>query len=243
MKPNSTTLALMSMLHLQQIADEFEEKLSTTPLFRGIDKSDLASLLSCLDAEVEDCTSGRTVLEEGQSTRQIGLLLSGALNVQHLDWWGRRSLVSMIQPVDLFAEAYALTPNALLMNDVVALEDSRILFLDAAKLTGQCQKLCACHSLLIHNLMEVLAHKNRLLVQKVHHLTRRSTKEKVLSFLSSQALVHGGPEFDIPFDRQELADYLSVERSALSATISSMCTEGLIVYHKNHFRLLKQDES
>lgn len=228
------------MLYFQQI-DELSEKLSSTSLFARISKDDQTSLLGCLDAKMKEYRSGQTVLEEGQTARQIGILLSGALNVQHLDWWGRRSLVSVIHPVDIFAEAYALSPKAPLMNDVVASEDSTILFLDAEKLTGPCQKLCQCHSILIQNLMAVLAHKNRTLVQKVHHLTRRSTKEKVLSFLSSQALIQGSPEFDIPFDRQELADYLSVDRSALSATISSMCAEGLMECRRSHFRLLRQE--
>ena len=142
-------------------------------------------------------------------------------------------------PSDLFAEAFACAQVNEMPMDVTASESSEVLFLDFAKLITTCQDTCGFHKRLVENMMKVLAYKNVFLMQKVEHVTRRNTREKLLSYLSSQALKSGCSSFDIPFDRQELADYLAVDRSAMSAELARMKNEGLLKFKHNHFELMR----
>ena len=215
--------------------------LSGTALFRGIEETDLSGLLSCIEATERHFSKGETVLRRGDRTDRMGLLLEGSVHIVREDFWGNRSMVGLAGPGDIFAESYGLTGEPLEVS-VLAATDCEILFFSASKAVSGCAKVCAFHELLSRNLLGMLARKNLLLTEKMRHMARKTTREKLRSYLSAQALRANGPEFDIPLDRQQLADFLGVERSAMSAALGKLRDEGVLEVRKNHFRLLQSEE-
>jgi CRP-like cAMP-binding protein len=150
--------------------------------------------------------------------------------------------VARVEPGELFAEAFVCGGVQKLPVSVMAAEPSEIMRLDFNKITRACSSACNFHTGLIQNMIAILAHKNILLMEKIECLTQRSTRAKVLSYLSAVAKRHKNGIITIPFNRQELADYLSVDRSALSAELCRMRDEGLVAFHKNKFHIMKKTD-
>ena len=213
---------------------EISPCMTSSPLFRDIAPADLASLLDCLDARERAYEKGAWLLRRGEWTDRLGLVLSGTVHILREDFWGNRSIVGLAGPGEIFAESYALAGEPLEVS-VLAASDARVLFLRVETALTGCGQLT-------RNLTALLAEKNLTLTRKMRHMARRTTREKLLSYLSAQALRSGGPEFDIPMDRQQLADYLAVDRSAMSAALGKLRDEGVLEFRKNHFRLLEPGE-
>ena len=213
---------------------EISPCMTSSPLFRNISPADLASLLDCLDARERAYEKGAWLLRRGEWTDRLGLVLSGTVHILREDFWGNRSIVGLAGPGEIFAESYALAGEPLEVS-VLAASDARVLFLRVETALTGCGQLT-------RNLTALLAEKNLTLTRKMRHMARRTTREKLLSYLSAQALRSGGPEFDIPMDRQQLADYLAVDRSAMSAALGKLRDEGVLEFRKNHFRLLEPGE-
>ena len=213
---------------------EISPCMTSSPLFRDISPADLASLLDCLDARERAYEKGAWLLRRGERTDRLGLVLSGTVHILREDFWGSRSIVGLAGPGEIFAESYALAGEPLEVS-VLAASDARVLFLRVETALTGCGQLT-------RNLTALLAEKNLTLTRKMRHMARRTTREKLLSYLSAQALRSGGPEFDIPMDRQQLADYLAVDRSAMSAVLGKLRDEGVLEFRKNHFRLLGRGE-
>ena len=165
-------------------------------------------------------------------------MLSGSTLVIQEDPWGHRNILSKCNTGDFFGEPYAATPGAILNISVVAEEDCEILLLNVKRLLTSCPTACDHHQKLIRNLVSVLANKILLFNDKITHVSKRTTREKLLSYLSAESIRQSSLSFDIPFDRQQLADFLCVERAAMSAELSKLQKEGLLVTKRNHFQLL-----
>ncbi len=213
--------------------------LKTTQLFSGIGESEIESMLVCLQAREESYKKGEYVFRQGQYLSQLAVLVQGKLHVQTDDYWGNRSIVSVIGIGDLFGEAYAAPNSGTLLNDVVAEQDSTVLFFDVRRILTVCSSACVFHTAVVQNLCFALSEKNRKLVQKLGHISKRTTREKLISYLSEEAKRHNSGTFTIPFNRQQLADYLSVDRSAMSNELSKMQREGLLTSDKSRFTLLE----
>ena len=220
--------------------NDFFPVLQSCPLFAGIAESDLAALLNCLSAVQKRFKKNGMVFFAGRKTDSMGIVLSGAVHVLRDDFWGKRKLVARIEPGELFGESFACLGVEELPVSVTAAEESEILLVNCRRIVTTCSSACTYHTGLIKNLMLILAKKNIAFIQKLEHITQATTREKLLSYLSEQARLAGKSAFTIPFNREELADYLSVERSAMSAELSKMKDDGLVLYRKNCFELLKQ---
>ncbi len=212
--------------------------LSRCKLFDGIAEKDLLRMLECLGAKVVSFDKKNTVFFEGTPARDIGILLSGSAQIIQFDYNGNRSILSYIGPSDSFAEAFACSETRALPVSIVANEPSVIMLIDCGHVLHTCSNNCGFHQQLIFNLMKELATKNVLFHQKLEILSKRSTREKLLAYLTLQAKRADSNRFDISFNRQELADYLEVDRSGLSAEISKLKKEGIIANKKNSFELL-----
>lgn len=208
-------------------------------LFAGILERDLEALLSCLSARKKRYGKGDFIFSEGERPARVGLVLSGAVHILKEDVWGNQNVLTKIGEGDLFGEAVVCSGAEEFPVSAVAAKDTQALFLDYRRIITSCSSACAFHSRLIENMLGILAGKNMGLLSKMEHITKRTTREKLLSYLSEQSKQRGENAFDIPFNRQELADYLSVERSALSAELSKMQADGLVEFRKNHFKLLE----
>ena len=212
--------------------------LMKTPLFRGIAKEDLLTMLGCLGARVECFDKKYTVFAEGSPARYIGILLSGEVQVMRCDYYGNRSLIGSVAPAELFAEAFACAEIETMPVSVIATEPSEVMLIDSAHILHTCERNCAFHRQMIFNLMKNLALKNIQVHRRAEITSKRTTREKLLSYLDMEASRAGKSAFEIPFDRQELADYLEVDRSGLSAEISKLRAEGVLESRKNWFKLL-----
>jgi CRP/FNR family transcriptional regulator, dissimilatory nitrate respiration regulator len=213
--------------------------LKTVALFKGIDDSDLQSLLTCLSAKMAHFDKGQTVFSYGENIKRFGIVLSGQVQVVQDDYFGNRSILAKMDAANLFGESFACADIDTLPVSVIATVESELLFIDARRLSASCAKACVFHGRLIQNMLNILSNKNIQLTQKIEFTSKRTTREKLMAYLSAEAKKAGEGCFVIPFDRQELADYLSVERSAMSAELSKLRDDGVLKFHKNVFEFVK----
>lgn len=216
---------------------EFLLLLTRSSLFRKIDPVELTQLLEGGDARERQYRKGELLLHRGSRTARLGLVLSGTVHIVQEDFWGNRTIVGLVEPGDVFAESYALSGEPMEVS-VLAASDAEVLFLGIGAMS---EMAGGFQNQLTQNLMALMAEKNLRLTRKMRHMARRTTREKLLSYLSAQALLTGESEFDIPLNRQQLADFLAVERSAMSATLGKLRDEGVLEFRKNRFRLLRQE--
>lgn len=212
--------------------------LQRTKLFAGLSYEETEKMLRCLNAKQRAFKKGELVLRQGESVKSIMVLAEGKLHIQRDDHWGNRSIISIIGVSEMFGEAYAAPASGAMLNDVLAVEDSVVLCFDMERLISVCPEACSFHSAVVRNLLFAISEKNRKLVQKLGYMSERTTREKLIAYLSDEAKRNNSSSFSIPFNRQQLADYLSVDRSALSNELSKMRNDGLLKFCKNRFELL-----
>lgn len=217
---------------------EFNEILEQCPLFDDIRMEDLSTMLGCIGGRTVSVAKGQSVYREGDPATHVGMVLSGAVRLVREDYYGNRSIVAHIGPSELFGETYACAGISSLPISVVADEDSAVLLMDCRRITTTCSSACAFHNRIIFNLLRLVAVKNLIFDQKIQVTSKRTTREKLMAFLLNQAKLQGSNSFTIPYDRQELADYLEVDRSGLSAEISKLRKEKVLESEKNSFTLL-----
>lgn len=208
------------------------------PLFHQIEDDSLHAMLSCLGAEERSYKKGDTVFAEGDRAKYFGIVLKGSVQLIRVDYYGNRSILTNMEPPQLFGEAFACAGLQSLPVDVIAAEDTDILLIDAWHIVHPCEKACAFHRQAVFNLLHIVAKKNLVLHQKLEIISKRSTREKLMTYLLLQAKKANSSTFTIPYDRQELADYLGVERSGLSAEISKLRREKVLACRRNTFTLL-----
>ncbi len=216
---------------------DFLPVIRSAQLFSGVSEDELTAMLSCLKAEKKDFPKEAFVLRSGDTADSIGLVLAGTVLVIQEDIWGNRNILSKAGPGHTFAAAYACASGSVLNVSVIAETPVTALFLNVKRILNVCPSACAHHSRIIRNLLSELAEKNLRFNEKLTHMGQRTTRSKIMSYLSSEAQRLGKYEFDIPFSRQQLADYLAVERSGLSLELGKMRSEGLLDFHKSHFVL------
>lgn len=206
-------------------------------IFSGISEEETEKMLHCLEMRPETFQKDEYILRAGDRVEAFGLVITGKVLIIQEDFWGNRNILAAVGAGHCFAETFACSPGAVLNVSVIAETNVQVLFLNVKRILTTCPSTCSHHSRMIRNLLSELAEKNLRLNEKITHLGQRSRRAKILSYLSAEVQRHGSAEFDIAFSRQQLADYLSVDRSGLSMELSRMQEEGLLEYRKNHFVL------
>lgn len=214
--------------------------LTQTSLFSGISQADLSALLSCLAAVERRYSNGAVILAEGEPTQWMGLVMEGRAIISCADVWGKSSILGFAEPGAVFGEAYACVPGEALLISVCAAEETRVLFLNVGKLLTVCGNACPFHARLIRNLLSISAGKNLQLSRRIFHTTPKSIRGRLLSYFSECAKKSGSLTFTLPFNRQQLADYLGVDRSAMSSELSKMQRDGLIQVQGGTITMLPQ---
>ena len=217
---------------------KYVSTLKRTKLFEGLENEEIISMLSCLGAKLGTYKKGEYVLRQGEYLSNVFILVEGNLHIQNDDYWGNHCILRQISLGEMFGESYIAPESGALLNDVVAITDSTVIFFDLKKILTACSSACKFHTMVVRNMFFAISEKNRKLVQKMGHISKRTTREKLISFLSEEAKKHNSSNFTIPFNRQQLADFLSVDRSAMSKELCKMRDEGLLEFDKNAFRLL-----
>lgn len=214
--------------------------LTQTSLFSGISQADLSNLLSCLAAVERRYSKGAVILAEGEPTQWMGLVLEGRAIISCADVWGKSSILGFAEPGAVFGEAYACVPGEALLISVCAAEETRVLFLNVGKLLTVCGNACPFHARLIRNLLSISAGKTLQLSRRIFHTTPKSIRGRLQSYFSECAKKSGSLTFTLPFNRQQLADYLGVDRSAMSSELSKMQRDGLIQVQGGTITMLPQ---
>ena len=212
--------------------------LAKTKLFAGINETEIGAMLSCLQAKAHMYKKGEYVFRQGEKMDTITVLVEGCLHIKRDDYWGNRSIMNVIGMGEMFGEAYVAPESGALLNDVIAVEDSIVLFFDVKRTLTTCTSACRFHTMVVQNLFFAISEKNLKLVQKLGHMSKRSTREKLMSYLSEESKKQNSATFSIPFNRQQLADFLSVDRSAMSNELCKMRDAGMLTFEKKRFTLL-----
>ena len=215
--------------------------LKNTYMFHGINESEIEGMLKCLNARTMLYKKNEYILRNGETVNSIGMVLEGLALVEKEDIWGNRTIISEISPGSLYAESYACLSKLPAEISVIASDNTTVMLFDIRRILTTCSSSCGFHTKLIQNLLYTIAQKNVLLTKKMEYISKKTIKEKLLAYLSSEAMKAGSPTFNIPFNRQELADFLSVDRSALSSEISRLQKKGIISCRKNAFTILMPD--
>ena len=213
--------------------------LAETELFVGIDAGEIKDALNCLSAYEKCFAKGEIIYRTGQAVTDIGLVEEGGVNIVVNLYWGSSIIFGNIKAGELFAETYAAVPGKELLCDAVAAENCKILFLNMRKLLDAYGNTCGFHQKIIHNVLRISAMKNIKLSSRMLHTAPKTIRGKLVSYFSQMAAETGDREFTVPFSRQELSDYLGVDRSALSNELSKMQSDGILTYKKNRFKLNK----
>ena len=208
-----------------------------SPLFQDLSEAELDTLAAAGHLRTRQFAKHEVIFRAGSCVREIGIVLRGSVHIENLDLWGTKSILSSVGAGQAFAETYAFCGDALMV-DAVAAEDCEVLFLHTGALSDS-RVPAGVRGTLLHDLLTVSMRKNLSLSQRIFCTTPKTVRGRLLTYFSAQAAKADSPEFEIPFNRQQMADYLNLDRSALSKELGRMRDEGLLEFEKNHF-ILKQ---
>ena len=209
-----------------------------TPLFDGIQPEERKAMLDCIGYHTGTFRKGDIVAFEEENMKHIGIVLSGSVDMVKEDLWGNSTMLVRVRKNEVFGETFACGSDNLSVVTFLVSEDAKVLFLPFNRVMHSCTMACQFHQKLIENMVRVIADKNRDLMRKVEVVSKRTIREKLLTYLSIHAQTQKMRYFEIPLGRVELAEYLCVDRSALTRELVKMKEDGLIDYDKNCFRLL-----
>lgn len=218
------------------------ELIKRTALFKDIEGHSIESMMGCLGAQLADFAKGSYIYYVGDCTQKVGVVLSGRIHIIKEDLWGNRNIITEYSTGEVFGEAYAALASVPLEVSAYVAESCLVLFMDVKRIITTCPSACMFHTQLIRNLLAVVAQKNLVLTRKVEHVSKRTTREKLLSYLVMRSKVLKSSSFEIPFNRQQLADYLAVDRSAMSNELCKLRDDGILTFDKNRFEFLRYPE-
>lgn len=218
--------------------EKYFEIMEKCPLFKDVQRDDISGLLKCLEVKIKEYRKGENVFLQGDKVDFFGVVLEGSIQIIRNDYYGNRSIVTAAMPSQLFAETFAFAKVYAVPLSAWASDDSTVMLINPEKVIGQCSRACAFHSSLISNLIKVMASKNLEINRKLEIISKRTTRDKLMTYLFLTSQETGAKRFTIPFNRQELADYLEVDRSGLSAEIGKLKKEGKLLCHRSEFTVL-----
>lgn len=218
--------------------EKYYNQIKNSPVFYGMNDEELRGLLECFNARIRRYEKDEMIIRQGDMIANIYLILDGEVNIEKDSYWGRRIIISRLSRNDNLALSFVGSKDVESSVDAIAIKDTLVLILSYEKCTSMCQNACTRHKVLINNLFQILSKENIELIQKIENVSQKTIRDKLLTYLSNEAQKRHSNSFDIHFNRQDLADYLNVDRSAMSFELSKLQKEGLIEYDKNHFELL-----
>lgn len=213
--------------------------LTKCPVFSGISEDNLLAMLTCMDAQICRYSKNQPVLRAGDPARYMGIVLSGRVQSIRDAVCGSRSIIADFGPLQVFGTSFACSSIDVLPVSVIALADSEIMLIDCRRIMTTCSNTCAFHAKMISNLLMNVCERNVFFHQKLEIVTKRTTREKLLTFFDDFVQQSGSLRFSIPYNRQQLADYLGVSRCAMVTEMTRMKEDGLIDFSGNEFEILQ----
>lgn len=218
--------------------EKYYNQIKNSPVFFGMSDDELKGLLECFNARVRKYEKEEMIIRQGDIISNIYLILDGAVNIEKDSYWGRRIIISRLGKNENLALSFVGSKNIESSVDAITVDETLVLILGYEKCTSMCQNACTRHKVLINNLFQILSKENIELIQKIENVSQKTIRDKLLTYLSNEAQKNHSNSFNIKFNRQDLADYLNVDRSAMSFELSKLQKEGLLKYNKNNFELL-----
>lgn len=212
--------------------------LKTTRLFEGVEEERLLSLLECLRARTVSLGDEQPAIAAGERPDRVGIVLEGRVHIVREDSDGNRVLLASLDPGEMFGEALAGAGVSESPVSAVAVGGTEVLLFPFYRTVERCENGCEFHTRLIHNMLGIISRKNLGLQHRIEIISKKSIRERVMTFLREQSADSGADEFEIPFNREQLADYLCTDRSALSRELGRLAKYGEISFRKNKFKLL-----
>lgn len=228
---------------------DYSEILKKVSLFDSIKTDEINSIVTNLGARVKKYDKDEYIRHIGDPSDFVGIVLSGSIQIVQDDYYGNRSITATFGEGEIFGEAFACAGVKVLPVGILSCEESKIMFISKTTLLNACNGDCRCgcsrnsHHTIISNLLKSVASKNILLNRKLQYSSHKTTSEKIMAYLNDQARINESDSFTIPFNRQELADYLGVERSAMSVEINKLVRAGVIETKRSYFRLIREGVS
>ena len=208
------------------------------PLFNGMEETEINAILQCSGAFSKKYQKNDIIIHTEDEIKNIGLILNGKIEIIREDFLGNRNIIANLSNGDLFAETFSCAGVMISPVTVVSLVESEVLFFNYDRIITTCSENCKFHNSLIKNMLKILAQRNMLLNSKINLLSQRTIREKLLSYFSMIIMQNKSKKFRIPFSRNQLAEFICVDRSALSRELSKMKEEGLLKFEKDDFELL-----
>lgn len=218
---------------------DYIDEIKNLPLFTGIKYDDLEPMLTCLGSYMKTYKKGEFISLAEEPLKCVGIVLSGKVHMIKEDLWGNKTILVLIKKGGVFGETFACGSDMVSTVTFAAASECKILFMPFDRILHSCNLSCVFHHRLIENMVRLIADKNVQFLERLEVASKKNLREKILSFLSAQAELHEGRTFEIQMGRLELADYLCVDRSALTRELSNMKADGLIDYEKNKFNILR----
>lgn len=218
--------------------EKYYNQIKNSPVFYGMNDEELKGLLECFNARIRKYEKEEMIIRQGDMISNLYLILDGEVNIEKDSYWGRRIIIARLGKNDNLALSFVGSRDVESSIDAIAIKDTLVLVLSYEKCTSMCQNACTRHKVLINNLFQILSKENIELIQKIENVSQKTIRDKLLTYLSNEAQKRHSNSFEIHFNRQELADYLNVDRSAMSFELSKLQKEGIIEYNKNRFELL-----
>ncbi len=202
-----------------------------------MNEREIEAILKCLTVQIKEYEKGSVIFQAGEIVSEIGIVINGSVHIIREDYWGNRDLIARVGENEVFGETYACIPQLEIPIYVIAAQKTEVLFLNLKKVLRTCSSSCEFHNYLIQNMLMVLAEKNLQMTNKIDIVTKRTTRSKLMTYLSKQAEQNHASEFIIPLTRQQLADYLGVDRSAMTVELQKLQKDGFVEFNKNKFQL------
>ena len=218
---------------------EILHKLSETALFKNIPEINIGQILTSLSPTLHTYKKETIIIDEGDTVKNLSIIISGTVHIEKIDYWGNRNIKAIIREYEIFGETFSCLNSVKANCQVIAQTECTIMQLNIDSILDISSSLNNTKEKLLHNLLKILASKNYMLTQKIDVMNKKTTREKLMEFLAQQSKEQSSNSILIPFNRQQLADYLSVDRSGLSTEISKLISEGVIETNKNKFILHK----
>ncbi|MCL2399410.1 MAG: Crp/Fnr family transcriptional regulator [Defluviitaleaceae bacterium] len=218
--------------------ENYIKDLTQTDLFSNITLNELTNLLKCIYAGCANYRKDDFIIEKGNTVSAFGVMLSGQSRSIKWDLSGRLIILTFIEKGSVIGAMVAAKAEHISPVSVQATEDSVVMLIPFNRIITRCKNNCPQHEQLLRNYISVVAEKGLELYERIDCLLEPTVRDKILTYLSRISREQHSQTFTIPINRNAMAEYLNIERSALSRELSSMKKDGLIDYHKSCFRLL-----
>ena len=215
------------------------DTIAAYPIFQEINEENLSLLLQCIGYRMERYKKGEFISVEGDCLQNIGIIVSGSVDMIKEDIWGNKAIVIRMSSPTLFGETFICGTNHISAVSFEAVEDTTVMFIPFHRVMHSCTNACVFHHKLIENMIQLIAEKNLMLMKKIEVISKKTLREKIQAYLSQQSQLQNTEYFEIPLGRSELAEYLCADRSALTRELANMKKANIIDYDRNVFRLIK----